>query len=89
VNLLGFATTFLIGLFLKIYPASLRSKLMRSAVAPDLIAAPVTLELLTIFFLGSPQIAPVLGLASMSVMAAIILFAISVFRATGKGKLGL
>jgi len=82
LNLLGYVSTFLIGLFLKAYPAAIKEGIMRVSVWCIMIAVAVMLLLLAAYYLGMETAAMPLGLASIAVMMSYVLFAIAVFRVT-------
>jgi hypothetical protein len=84
LNLLGFVSTFLLGLFLKTYPTSMKSKLMRTGVSIVLVMVPVLLVLLSFFYLGNRALGPILGLSSLVVLVGYAMFAVGVFRVTAK-----
>ncbi|MGE3623091.1 MAG: hypothetical protein AB7H77_04355 [Bdellovibrionales bacterium] len=84
INLLGYASTFLVGLFLKAYPAGTKSRLLRGSVLVILAAVPLTLVFLALYSLGHAKFEPALGMASWAVLLGYALFAISVFRITNK-----
>ena len=84
VNLLGFVSTFLVGLFLNAYPSTLGSRLTHVGVWIILISVPLMLLFLTIYFFGVPVMGPFLGIASLATIVGYVLFAIAVFQATGR-----
>lgn len=84
INLLGYVSTFLIGLFLKFCPQALNIKPTRIAVSIILASTPVMLLSLAAMIGGMQQATPILGIASTVVMAGYALFCIAAFRATAK-----
>jgi hypothetical protein len=84
LNLLGFVSTFLLGLFFKAYPAAVKSKMMQSAAAIVLVMVPVLLLLLAVFYSGIPAVGPLLGMSSIGVLVGYVMFAIGLFRVTAK-----
>lgn len=84
INLLGYVSTFLVGLFLKTYPQALETKPTRLAVVIIITSVPVMLISLAAMIGGIQQAMPVLAIASTVVMAGFALFAISVFRTTAR-----
>ncbi|HEU0117854.1 MAG TPA: hypothetical protein VFR09_04400 [Alphaproteobacteria bacterium] len=84
LNLLGYVSTFLIGLFLKAYPSALKSKATVISVWCVIAAVALMLVLLTIFQCGVEAVAQPLGIASFLTLLAYVAFAGSVFWVTKK-----
>jgi hypothetical protein len=81
-NLLGFVVTFLMGIFLKLYPQALNDTFTRIVVVVCLVTGTIMLGLLAAFYFITPDFGMALGMASFAVWFAYILFAIAVWRAT-------
>lgn len=84
VNLLGYVTTFIFGLFLKVYPQAAELKITRIGVYTSFAVVPIMLALLAAFSLGHIGVAPAMGLLSILTVLAYVLLALTVFRATAK-----
>jgi hypothetical protein len=84
LNLLGFVSTFLLGLFFKAYPAAAKSKMMQAAASIVLVMVPILLLLLAIYYSGVSAMAPLLGMSSIGVLVGYVIFAIGLFRITAK-----
>lgn len=84
INLLGFASMMLFGLFYRIIPAAAQGWLATVhfilAVLGFLILAPCLAWLL----LGHREIVPVLAAGEIMLVASMLLFTVIVFRATGR-----
>lgn len=84
INLLGFASMMLFGLFYRIIPAAAQGWLATVhfilAVLGFLVLAPSLAWLL----LGHPEIAPVLAVGEIMLVTSMLLFTVVVFRATGR-----
>ena len=84
INLLGFASMMLFGLFYRAFPAAAKGWLPMAhfvlAVLGFLIMAPSLAWLL----LGHPEIVPVLGVSEFMLIGSMLLFAVIVFTATGR-----
>jgi hypothetical protein len=83
-NLLGYASTFLIGFFLKFYPAALKSKPVIASVLFVHLSVALMLFSLALFYCGCPSCGPVLGVFSIQVFVAYVLFAAAVFHVTAR-----
>lgn len=82
LNLLGFASTFLMGLFLKTHPAALESKWTRYSVLGILVFVPISLIALAAVYTGHTALGPVLGISTIGITASYVVFALELFRAT-------
>ena len=82
LNLLGWVTLALFGLFYRFVPAAARTKLAKLHFWIYVPANFVQMVLLAMFMAGTPAVEPALGAVSMLVGAAIVLFAIVVWRHT-------
>jgi hypothetical protein len=82
LNLLGWVTLALFGLFYRFVPAAANTRLARLQFWIYVPAHFVQMVLLATFMAGTPAVEPALGAVSMLVGAAIVLFAIVVWRHT-------
>jgi hypothetical protein len=80
VNLLGWVSLALAALIYKSYPAAAASKLAAGHFWISIVAQPVLLAMLYAYLRGNTAIEPVLGVASISVLVAVLLLVINVFR---------
>ena len=83
LNLLGWVTLALFGLFYRFVPAAANTTLARLHFWIYAPAQFVQMVLLTMVMAGTAAVEPALGAVSMLVGAAIVLFAIVVWRHTG------
>jgi hypothetical protein len=82
LNLLGWVSLSLFGLFYRAFPAATGSKLAKAHFWIYLPAHAVQMVLLAMLFRGHTEIEPALGAVSMLVGVAIICFAIVVWQNT-------
>jgi drug/metabolite transporter superfamily protein YnfA len=82
LNLLGWVSLSLFGLFYRAFPAAAASKLGRAHFWIYVPAHAVQMVLLAMFYRGRSEIEPALGAVSMLVGVAIICFAIVVWQNT-------
>lgn len=80
LNLLGWASMALFGLFYHAFPASGETKLARWHFWLHQVSVPVLLALLFLFLTGHPEVDPALGTLSVVVALGILLFAINAWR---------
>ena len=82
LNLLGWASMMLFGLFYRAVPAAAETKLAKAHFWIYVPAHFVQMVTLTLYFLGHTAIDPVLGLASALVGIAVLCFATVVWKHT-------
>ena len=80
VNLLGWVSLAVAALIYKAYPAAGASKLAQGHFWISIVAMPVLLVMLYAFLRGNTAIEPVLGIASISILVAVLLLVINVFK---------
>jgi cbb3-type cytochrome oxidase subunit 1 len=86
LNLLGWVSMALFGLFYRAFPAAADTKLARWHFWIHQLGVPVLLALLFTFLSGHPEVDPVLGVLSVIVWLGILLFAINVWRTLPAAK---
>lgn len=86
LNLLGWATMALFGLFYQAFPAAGGTKLARWHFWIHQLFVPVLLALLFFFLSGHPEVDPALGAVSVVVWLGIALFAVNVWRTLPAAK---
>lgn len=84
LNLLGWVTMGLFGLFYRSWPGAAGSTLAKVQFRIYVPAHFVQMVLLALLFLGNPAVEPVLALASV-VGVAVLCFAVVVWKHTGPG----
>ena len=83
INLLGFASMVLFGLFYRSFPEAARGRLPMAHFVLAVLGFLVMVPSLTMLLLGNPAVGPVLGIASVVLVLSMLLFVVIVFRATG------
>jgi hypothetical protein len=78
-NLLGWVSMVLMGLVYRLYPAAAASRLASWHFALYQLALPAMLGGLAALMLGQPGTEPVVGIASVVMLAAVICFALAVW----------
>ena len=86
VNLLGFASMMLFGLFYRAVPEAARGKLPMAHFILSVIGFLILTPALTWMLLGHPEIVPVLAVSEIMLVASMLLFVVIVFRATGRNS---
>lgn len=84
LNLLGWVSMTLFGLFYRAVPAAAETALAKAHFWIYVPAHFVQMLTLTLYFLGYTSVDPVLGLASVLVGVAVLCFATIVWKHTGK-----
>jgi len=84
LNLLGWATMGLFGLFYRVVPSATESKLARAHFWIFVPAHFAQMVLLALLYRGYGAVEPVLGLCSVLVGVGFVCFALVVWRFTGK-----
>lgn len=82
LNLLGWASMALFGLFYRVVPGAATTTLARLHFWIYVPAHFVQMVLLALLFLGFPAVEPALGAVSMLVGAAVVVFAVVVWKHT-------
>ena len=84
LNLLGWASMMLFGLFYRAVPAAAETKLAKAHFWIYVPAHLVQMVTLTMYYSGNKAVDPILGLSSMVVGVAVLCFAVVVWKHTGK-----
>ena len=84
LNLLGWVSMLLFGLFYRAIPAAAESTLAKAHFWIYVPAVVVQMATLALFIGGNPAIEPVLALASVAVGVAVLCFAVVVWKHTGR-----
>jgi hypothetical protein len=79
-NLLGWVSMALMGLVYRLYPSAAASRLAGWHFALYQLALPVMLGGLAVLMFGQPGAEPVVGIASVVMLAAVICFGLAVWR---------
>jgi cbb3-type cytochrome oxidase subunit 1 len=82
VNLLGWVSLTLFGLFYRSVPAAAANRLAKTHFWLYNIALPVQMISLTLFLNGSTAIVPLLGLSAVTLATGVICFAVNLWRYT-------
>ena len=80
INLLGWVSLALFGLFYTVYPNAANTKVARVQFWCYNLALPVQMAALALFLNGNAAVTPVLGLASGVVTLGVVCFVINVWR---------
>ena len=80
INLLGWATLFLIGLTYRQFPEMARSPLARIQFWLHNLGLPLLMVTLTLLLRGNASLEPAVGAASVVVGLSVVLFAVNVFK---------
>ncbi len=86
LNLLGWASMMLFGLFYRAVPAAAETKLAKAHFWIYVPAHLVQMVTLTMYYNGNKAVDPILGLSSMVVGAAVLCFAAVVWQHTGNAS---
>ena len=84
LNLLGWASMMLFGLFYRAVPAAAETKLAKAHFWIYVPAHLVQMVTLTMYYSGNKAVDPILGLSSIVVGVAVLCFAVVVWKHTGK-----
>ena len=84
LNLLGWVSMMLFGLFYRAVPAAAETKLAKAHFWIYVPAHFVQMVTLTMYYSGNQAVDPILGLSSMVVGAAVLCFAVVLWKHTGK-----
>ena len=84
LNLLGWVSMMLFGLFYRAVPAAAETKLAKAHFWTYVPAHFVQMVTLTMYYSGNQAVDPILGLSSMVVGAAVLCFAVVLWKHTGK-----
>jgi hypothetical protein len=88
INLLGWVSMSLFAFFYRLWPAAAETKLAKAQFWIYVPAHVVQMAALTVLVRGNPGIEPVLGLASVVVGVAFLLFAINAWKFTASPATG-
>ena len=80
VNLLGWVSMFLFGLWYRLVPASSQTRLAKAHFWIYNIAFPIQMITLAMFVFDNKSIEPVLALASVAILAALVCFGINLWK---------
>lgn len=80
INLLGWVTLFLFGMFYRFWPEAANTLLARIHFWLYAVSVTAMLVLLALLYSGYPAVEPALGVASLLTGAAILCFAVVVWR---------
>lgn len=83
LNLLGWVSMALFGLFYRAVPAAAGTKLATAHFWLHNVALPVQMVTLAMFIAGNTAVEPVLAAASLAIGAGLVCFAIALWRHTG------
>ena len=84
LNLLGWVSMTLFGLFYRALPAAAETRLAKAHFWIYVPAHFVQMVTLAMYYSGNKAVDPILGLSSMAVGAAVLCFAVVVWKHTGK-----
>ncbi len=84
LNLLGWVSMTLFGLFYRALPAAAETRLAKAHFWIYVPAHFVQMVTLAMYYSGNKTVDPILGLSSMAVGAAVLCFAVVVWKHTGK-----
>jgi len=80
VNLIGWVSLALAALIYKVYPAAAASKLATAHFWLSIVALPILSAMLYAFLRGATAVEPVLGVASISILVAVLALLVNVFK---------
>lgn len=83
LNLLGWASMFLFGLWYHVMPAAAKTGLAKAHFWLHNVGLPIQMMALTLFMKGNTALGPVLGAASATIGIGVLCFAINLWRHTG------
>lgn len=83
LNLLGWASLFLFGLWYRVMPAAASTKLAKTHFWLHNIALPIQMVALAMVFKGNAAVEPVVGAASAVIGIGVLCFAINLWKHTG------
>ena len=84
INLLGWVSMALFGLWYRSAPASAETRLAKAHFWIYNVALPIQMITLAMFYLGKTAVEPVLALASVAIGIGFICFAINLWKHTGR-----
>ena len=84
LNLLGWVSMMLFGLFYRAVPAAAETKLAKAHFWIYVPAHFVQMVTLTMYYNGNKAVDPILGISSMVVGAAVLCFAVVLWKHTGR-----
>jgi hypothetical protein len=80
VNLIGWVSLTLAALIYKAYPAAAASTLARIHFWLSIVSLPILAIMLFLFLRGNAAIEPVLGIASIAILVAVVALVVNVFK---------
>ncbi|MDO1558411.1 hypothetical protein Q0812_03095 [Brevundimonas sp. 2R-24] len=83
INLLGWVSMLLYGLFYRAFPVAAATKLAAAHFWINVLGVIVMVASLALYLSGHTQAAPILGVSGIIVALSMVIFAVIVFRATG------
>ena len=86
LNLLGWVSLALFGLFYTIYPNAADNRIARLQFWGYNLALPVQMVTLGLFVSGNPAVTPILGIASLVVATGVACFVVNVWRYAGSAR---
>lgn len=84
INLLGFASMMLFGLFYRAVPEAARGRLPQVHFGLSVVGFLIMMPTLTLLLLERPVFMPLMPLSEVMLVASMLLFVVIVFRATGR-----
>ena len=80
INLLGWVSLALFGVFYTVYPHAAATKVARVQFWGYTVALPLQMVALGLFITGHPAVTPLLGISSVVIALAVVCFVINVWR---------
>lgn len=80
INLIGWVSLTLAALIYKAYPAAAASPLAKVHFWLNIVALPFLASMLYLFLRGNAAVEPVLGIASISILIAVLALVVNVFK---------
>ncbi|WP_292033471.1 MULTISPECIES: hypothetical protein [unclassified Brevundimonas] len=86
INLLGFASMMLFGLFYRVFPSAARGWLPLAHFTLSVLGFLILMPTLTLMFLQKPFLLPALIASEIMLVTSMLLFTLIVFLATARGS---
>ena len=80
INLIGWVSLTLAALIYKVYPAAAASPLAKVHFWLNVVALPILAAMLYLFLRGNAAVDPVLGVASIAILLAVLALVVNVFK---------
>lgn len=80
INLIGWVSLTLAALIYKAYPAAAASPLAKAHFWLNIVALPILASMLYLYLRGNAAVDPVLGIASIAILIAVVALVINVFK---------